>query len=110
MHGYGKLFYDKGSVIEAYFENGKLVDGYRTYQDKDSSISGYFKDDLLNGYAKFVLSNGVYEGTFKEGKYNGYGRYQSESFLYEGQFKDWKFHGVGTATFTNGNTFHGSIG
>jgi hypothetical protein len=48
------------------------------------TLTGFFKNDLINGHGKFEWD-------------------KTDGRVYEGQFKDSKFHGEGKITLKNGN-------
>lgn len=102
-------FCDEGATLSGQFKNG-LLEGEGVLQLSDgTSFTGTFKNGVINGQGTYLYSNGdSLSAEFINNIANGQGTYIFQNGeIYEGQFSNGKPHGLGRYTYLNGDIYEG---
>lgn len=109
-NGYGKIFFEDGSIFEGELKNNDL-DGYGILIWPDQKrYEGQWKNNMMNGKGKMIWPNGmVYEGEYSDNQKDGFGIFlwPNSIKIYAGFWKNGKIHGKGMILHENKKAEHG---
>ena len=111
FNGKGKLILSNGVRYEGDFEDGERTGYGKIFYDDGTVYEGQIEKSELKGKGKMTWKNGYeYEGYFKFNKFMGNGILKGPSGdIYEGEFVNNLFHGVGKYLYNNGNSYEGQF-